>query len=77
MLVLPLLLVPYGVFLALGVGTSSNGYYPSNLTGFWYPNSGNAGVFNLAANGNNYGSTNYTYVPTIYEIGFSNSYTIF
>ena len=63
--------------LALGVGLEGNGYYPFNFTGFWYQNTGNAGVFNLAVNGNDYGTVSYTYTSTIYSIGFSNSYTYY
>jgi len=63
--------------LALGLGVSTEGYYPSNFTGFWYPNTGNAGVFDLAVNQNDYGTVNYTYTPTIYSTGFSNSYTYY
>ncbi|EOD42466.1 Uncharacterized protein Nst1_194 [Candidatus Nanobsidianus stetteri] len=44
---------------------------------FSYNNIGTAGKFNLYVGNNNVGSTTYNYVPTIYEIGFSSSYTYF
>jgi hypothetical protein len=49
----------------------------SNGAAFSYPNSGTAGKFNLYVGTSNVGSTTYSYVPTIYEIGFSSSYTYF
>ena len=42
-----------------------------------YNNIGTAGEFNLYVGTSNVGSTTYNYVPTIYEIGFSSSYTYF
>jgi len=66
--------------LALGAGVQTSGWYPnpeSTFNGFQYKNSGNAGVFNLYVAGTSIGSINYTYIPTIYSIGFSNSYTYF
>ncbi|MFP3167335.1 MAG: hypothetical protein RXQ68_02845 [Candidatus Nanopusillus sp.] len=44
---------------------------------FTYPNSGNSGQFGLVVGTNGVGSTTYNYAPTIYEIGFSSSYTYF
>ncbi|MFP3284436.1 MAG: hypothetical protein RXO65_03255, partial [Candidatus Nanopusillus acidilobi] len=53
------------------VGGNNNG------AAFSYPNSGSAGKFDLYVGKSNVGSTTYSYVPTIYEIGFSSSYTYF
>jgi len=53
------------------VGGNNNG------AAFSYPNSGSAGKFNLYVGKSNVGSTTYNYAPTIYEIGFSSSYTYF
>jgi hypothetical protein len=44
---------------------------------FSYNNTGTAGKFNLFVGTSNVGSITYNYAPTIYEIGFSNSYTYF
>jgi len=46
---------------------------------FSYNNTGTAGEFNLFAGSwsNNVGSITYSYTSTIYEIGFSSSYTYF
>jgi len=44
---------------------------------FSYTNSGNSGQFYLYVGTSNVGSTTYSYTPTIYEIGFSSSYTYF
>jgi hypothetical protein len=44
---------------------------------FSYNNTGISGEFNLFVGTSNVGSTTYSYTPTIYEIGFSNSYTYF
>jgi len=49
----------------------------NNGAAFTYNNSGNAGKFNLYVGKSNVGSTTYIYTPTIYEIGFSSSYTYF
>jgi len=58
----------YGVLI---VGGNSNG------AAFSYNSIGTAGKFNLYAGASNVGSTTYNYAPTIYEIGFSSSYTYF
>jgi len=49
----------------------------NNGAAFTYPNSGSAGKFNLFVGKSNVGSTTYNYASTIYEIGFSSSYTYF
>ena len=58
----------YGVLI---VGGNSYG------AAFSYNSIGTAGKFNLYAGASNVGSTTYNYAPTIYEIGFSSSYTYF
>ncbi|PVU69819.1 hypothetical protein DDW05_03275, partial [Candidatus Nanobsidianus stetteri] len=77
-------------YIDLGVGDANstndyfNGLYGGLIAGgnnngaaFTYPNSGSAGKFNLYVGTSNVGSTTYNYAPTIYEIGFSSSYTYF
>jgi len=49
----------------------------NNGAAFSYNNIGTAGKFNLFVGTSNVGSATYSYVPTIYEIGFSSSYTYF
>jgi flagellin-like protein len=49
----------------------------NNGAAFSYNNTGTAGEFNLFVGTSNVGSTTYNYAPTIYEIGFSSSYTYF
>jgi len=56
-----------------GIVSGSNSYGAA----FSYNNIGTAGKFNLFVGTSNVGSTTYNYVPTIYEIGFSSSYTYF
>ncbi|MCC5447008.1 DUF2341 domain-containing protein, partial [Candidatus Nanobsidianus stetteri] len=77
-------------YISLGVGAANNKntYFigggggliaggNNNGAAFTYPNSGNTGKFNLYVGTSNVGSTTYNYAPTIYEIGFSSSYTYF
>ncbi|MFP3289940.1 MAG: hypothetical protein RXN31_01865 [Candidatus Nanopusillus acidilobi] len=56
-----------------GIVSGSNSYGAA----FSYNNIGTAGKFNLFVGTSNVGSTTYNYAPTIYEIGFSSSYTYF
>ncbi|AMD29766.1 hypothetical protein Nps_01550 [Candidatus Nanopusillus acidilobi] len=56
-----------------GIVSGGNSYGAA----FSYNNIGTAGEFKLFVGTSNVGSTPYSYVPTIYEIGFSSSYTYF
>jgi len=62
-------------FIGPGGGLIAGGN--SNGAAFSYNNIGTAGKFNLFVGTSNVGSTTYSYTPTIYEIGFSSSYTYF
>jgi len=62
-------------FIGGGGGLIASGN--NNGAAFTYNNIGTAGKFNLYVGTSNVGSTTYSYTPTIYEIGFSSSYTYF
>jgi hypothetical protein len=66
---------PNSYFVGIGDGLIAGGN--NNGAAYSYNNIGTSGEFNLFVGNSNVGSITYNYVPTIYEIGFSNSYTYF